>query len=852
MAKSIYTVGGAVQADQGIYITRRADDELLGLCRSGTFAYVLTARQMGKSSLMVSTAERLDDVGIRSVILDLQKFGTETTAEAWYLDLLDEIAEQMKLSTDVVAWWQARSHLGMAHRLVDFFHQVLLAEIAAPVIIFVDEIDTTLSLPFSDDFYAAIRALYEARTRIPALQRLSFVLIGVATPGDLIRDSKRTPFNIGQRVDLTDFGFEEALPFADGFRLPPKHARRLLRWALYWTNGHPYLTQRLCRTLAMQAKVRWSKRDLKQVVATTFLGEKSQQDNNIQFVRDMLTRRAPDLTGVLTTYRQIYHSRPQVLDEEQSLVKNHLKLSGIARRDGRVLRVRNLIYQRVFDERWIKEHLPTTWPQRLRRARRVAISIIIPLFVLSVVLASYAVHYAAEAEAGRQEAETSAQTAVAAQARAEAGQLEALLARSTAETSRLATLKSAQTAVVAQGAAEALRQTAETQALDIAVQSASDPELGLMIAIEGARRYPTNLLVARILRQAIGRSHLRAVLRGHTEEVKSAAFSPDGHWVVSTSQDTTTRLWAWDTIIGTAVLTLTAQPKGVNSAAFSPDGRLIVTAGQDTKTWIWDTTTGDPLMSLKVNGEPVYSAAFSPDSRLIVTGARDSRLRVWDAAAGALLAEGRGHIDLINSAVFSRDGGLIVTASRDKTARVWAWDNATRSITTTAVLRGHSAGIYSAAFSPDGQYVVTASTDGTARIWNVDGGEPLAVLRENAASPQLYSAGFSPDGQLVVIASVDGTAQVWDWRDRQKIADLIGHTARIWSVSFSDDGQYILTASSDGTARIWALGSQAEQAGLPESLGELLALARTRVTRELSPEEQQRYFPRSGTPTPAR
>src|SRR5512138_3913226 len=92
MANSIYTVGGAVQADQGIYITRRADDELLALCRSGTFAYVLTARQMGKSSLMVSTAERLGEAGVRSAIVDLEKFGTQTSAEAWYVDLLDEIA----------------------------------------------------------------------------------------------------------------------------------------------------------------------------------------------------------------------------------------------------------------------------------------------------------------------------------------------------------------------------------------------------------------------------------------------------------------------------------------------------------------------------------------------------------------------------------------------------------------------------------------------------------------------------------------------------------------------------------------------------------------------------------------
>ncbi|HEU5104088.1 MAG TPA: AAA-like domain-containing protein, partial [Roseiflexaceae bacterium] len=621
MANSIYTVGGAVQAAQGIYIRRRADEELLALCRSGTFAYVLTARQIGKSSLMVSTAERLAELGIRSVIIDLEKFGTQTAAEAWYLDLLDEIADQLGLSTDVVEWWQARGQLGMAHRLADFFSEVLLAEIAAPVIIFVDEIDTTLSLPFADDFYAAVRSLYEARTRAPELKRLSFVLIGVATPGDLIRDSKRTPFNIGQRVDLTDFSFDEALPFAEGLGQPPRKARRLLGWVLHWTGGHPYLTQRLCRALALQNRQRWSKREVAQLVATTFFGEKSQQDNNLQFVRDMLTRRAPDRTEVLTTYRRIYRGRPAVADEEQSIVKNHLKLSGIARREGDLLRVRNQIYQRVFDKRWIKEHLPTTWQERLRRVRRVALAIIVPLFLLSVVLASYAVYYAAEAGAGRQQAEVSVQTAVAAQAKAEIGQLEALNARATAEASGEAARLSAQTAVVAQNAAESLRQNAEMRALELSVQTALDPELGLKIAIEGAHRNPTNPEISRILRAAVKRSHLRSVLNGHTEEVKSAAFSPDDQRIVTTSQDTTTRLWAWNTISGTQAHALAAQPKGVNSAMFSPDGRLIVTAGQDTTARIWEVESGREVALLKANDEPVYSAAFSPDGRLIVTGA---------------------------------------------------------------------------------------------------------------------------------------------------------------------------------------------------------------------------------------
>ena len=75
--QTIYTVGGTVQAGGGIYIPRKADDELLGYCRAGEFAFILSSRQVGKSSLMVRTARQLESEGIRSVIIDLSSYWRE-------------------------------------------------------------------------------------------------------------------------------------------------------------------------------------------------------------------------------------------------------------------------------------------------------------------------------------------------------------------------------------------------------------------------------------------------------------------------------------------------------------------------------------------------------------------------------------------------------------------------------------------------------------------------------------------------------------------------------------------------------------------------------------------------------
>lgn len=296
---------------------------------------------MGKSSLMVRTVERLTAENIRAVMIDLTQIGTQVTPEQWYLGLLAMIEEQLQLTTDAVAWWQANAHLGLTQRLTRFLQEVLLREIADPIVIFVDEIDTTLSLAFTDDFFAAIRSYYNARATAPEFARLSFVLIGVATPGDLIRDPQRTPFNIGQRVDLTDFTRTEAQPLADGLHLPPAEAAPVLDRVLHWTNGHPYLTQRLCQTLVDELRTHWTEADVDRIVECTFFGVMCEQDNNLQFVRDMLTKLAPDVDEVLTIYKEIRSGKHAVRDEEQSQVKSHLKLSGIVRRKGFDLKIAN-------------------------------------------------------------------------------------------------------------------------------------------------------------------------------------------------------------------------------------------------------------------------------------------------------------------------------------------------------------------------------------------------------------------------------------------------------------------------------------------------------------------------------
>ncbi|MBN1935993.1 MAG: AAA-like domain-containing protein, partial [Anaerolineae bacterium] len=165
-ADKFFTVEGTLSRE-AIYVTRLADTELLHAILSDEYCNILTPRQMGKSSLMVRTAAHLQQEGVRIAAIDLTDIGADLGAEEWYLGLITCLKQQLGLSVDEKGWWNERVQQVAVQRFADFLRDIVLTEIADPVVIFVDEIDTTLSLPFTDDFFAAIRAAYNARASDP-------------------------------------------------------------------------------------------------------------------------------------------------------------------------------------------------------------------------------------------------------------------------------------------------------------------------------------------------------------------------------------------------------------------------------------------------------------------------------------------------------------------------------------------------------------------------------------------------------------------------------------------------------------------------------------------------------------
>jgi len=780
-----FYTGGALPPEAPSYIPRAADGQLFECLRHGDYCYVLVSRQMGKSSLMVRTINHLVQQNISAVMVDLNSIGDDLTQEQWYYSLAEQLAGQLDSSEQIEAYWDLSESKTALQKWVGALEQLLRLHPDRSLVIFIDEIDQVRSLPFkTDEFFAAIRSFHNRRAMDANFQHLTFCLIGVALPSDLIEDPRITPFNIAERIDLTDFTQQQVVGLKVGLQREEIQEEALLERVFYWTNGHPYLTQRLCRAIVEDPSVQMAS-DIDRLCGHLFFGEDATApDDNINLVSARLLNSDPDIVGLLSLYKRISEGQMVRYDRADRLI-NILMLAGAVRSIGGNLQLRNRIYARVFDKKWISESMPGAEKRRLTEARRKGriqvAAVALPVILIMSALTMTAVFYA-------QKAQRAAGTATKATGRANT-----LL--------YISDMKQIQqiwdNAPNSYRIGELLRET----------ETLTDSNGKSCRGFEWNYWHRTN-------------SVFYGTLEGGDIPIGSVSFSAEGRFITLIS-NRATRVWdektanivyipdrtsgvnaiarVWDARTGKLI----TIPDRVNvgnlseiSAAKLLEGRRTALGTADGTLNVLDIRTGKELFTLKGHTGRIQSMYFSKDRKRLITGSEDHTAKIWDVQSGKELLTLKGHAASVFCVAFTMDGKRVVTGSFDHTAKVWDAQTGKELLT----LKGHDAFVRSVAFSADGTRIVTGSRS-DARVWDAQTGKQLLTLPGH--TKMIFSLAFSPDGKLIATGSMDNIARVWDAQNGKQLFTFKGHTNGISSMNFSPDNQRLVTGSWDQTVRVW-------------------------------------------------
>lgn len=852
-----YKVGGSLTEDAPSYVARQADFDLYNELKAGNFCYIFNSRQMGKTSLQVRTMKRLQAEEIACTTIDISGRGSkELNSEQWYAGIIYTLVANFEIANPsefIRAWRKENYELSPLQRLDIFIEKILLEKIKSKIVIFIDEIDSLLSFSFEcDDFFSWIRSCYEKRNYNIEFNRITFALLGVATPSDLIADKVRTPFNIGRPIQLNGFQIKETLPLAEGLKGKIGNPQAVLKEVLAWTGGQPFLTQKLCDLLVTSqnpisynslkaegeiTEAEWVRNIVRQQIVENW--ESLDEPPHLKTIKDRILMSKHNKGALLGLYQKILQlGQIPAADSPEQI---ELRLSGLVVEEQGYLRVYNRVYATIFDLNWVEKALANLRPYSetllawlasngqdnsrllqglaLEEAKSWATNKNLTEQDYQFLTASQelekqkiATTLSLREEESRILAQANntlsiAQYQAKRQIRIGGGVLIcSLIGAAIAFISATNQLQEAQEGTkLEQAGVTALRQfeTKQTESL-VAAMDAGQKLKEIVKNKRSLANYPaTSPLFA--LQTIV--DNIREVQQfvAHQDDITTVNWSHDGKYILTASNDKTARIW---NLSGELIAELKGHQDQVFIANFSLDGKYIITASADKTVRIWNFS-GQQLAiikhqdyvdsaSLSNDGKRIITTSVTPpmttivDGKTAISSSNEKIARIWNLSGNLLLQLQ----DKVNTARFSPDGKYILTASNDKTARIW--DTSGKLLRT---FTGHSMAVSSAYWSPNGKYILTNSN--FPYVWDISGKQIVRFNIDNKWAT--VNAGFSPDSQRVFVSTSDKT-YVWDLSGRQireikKLKVLGGGT------EFSPDGKRLFTI--DNTIKVWDIRDEA-------------------------------------------
>jgi len=859
---SYYQVGGSLTNNAPNYVKRQADDDLYNRLKAGEFCYVLNSRQMGKSSLQVRTIQRLTNEGIACAAIDISEIGNRgVTPEQWYAGLLRILENNFNLSdiVNVRTWWRDRNFLTPVQRLSEFIETVLLPNISSNIVIFIDEIDSILALDFpADDFLALIRSCYNKRANNSEFDRLTWALLGVASPTDLCREqnaSSNTPFNIGKAIELTGFDKTEAQPLAAGLAEFTDSPNQVLREVLYWTGGQPFLTQKLCKLLLENAELipnlprpwqggekdlapAWqaeekdnihpSREWVEKVVRLKIVENWESQDvpEHLSTIRDRLFKENQRIVRRLGLYQQILEQTEIVPDG--SAEQMELRLSGLIVKRGEKLTISNPIYEAVFNKKLIQEKLEKLSPY----SEAIKLWLNSSCEDNSQLLRGNDLQSALVWAAGKSLRNEDFQFLTASQKVILSDQNQ-LLHSATLETKKAvcdaekawseadsAKQKAKQwigigSAVLAASLLAAIGfSTLAYQRFKLAQASIEIEQNGsdaLLLAVSQKTENSEALSEALLRAIASGKKLKTLVENKHKLEQYPATRPLLALQIILDQISETQQLKA--SLSPQRKIKWQAHKGAVTSVGFSPNRHILATTGIDGRVRIWNFS-GQKIAEWRALQQSVNMVTFSPNGNFLATAGRDSTVKIWNLS-GKNISTLKGIQGSVTSISFSPDGKLLAAAGIDSYAAIWDLSKLPQLVSSSLKLPGHNGLVRSVSFSPNGDFITTLDGKSTVRLWNLSGN------LKKTLPVQAIGLSFTPAQHQYRFATVtlNGKVGLWNLSEKELVKEFQTLHFDAKSISFSPDGERLATVGIDKTVRLWNLaGRQVAQFEFEENV----------------------------------